>query len=496
MLYIDLIIKGRIVKFYNRFRWVYGTATVVYITVKEYMSQRSIEQRTGLQQPDNGLQDATGRGGVERGSGLKMNFGAREALIGSGIIGLGLLTGSEALAQDNEQEGNFDINSPIGEVRLTPSVRFRIEPTTAGEVVKRIRTVERYQVLAIVPGQRINGNSNWYRVHVPENSDTPIAYVAAGVVESYKEYPKATIAPTETPTATSTAAEQPTPIVTEEVITPTATTTPTPTGTPVIDLPNDMLRPVHDVIDTAPRWYRWDLTLVVNIDRGDGVIRRERMTFDIRKISIDPDRLGTLVDIYGNPVQHGLYTPNNPPRINPELLPQPQNINGTMAEYGYVVGTFAFGVSKTHDDGIGAVTFFAEGSGLQVNVMFHVDEMFGRASIGVQAPNGSEVGTPADDRGRIKVGSNPANNIVINYKDRTITIPTDNGPVVIREGDEIMLAFLWNQEISNYARTWGDQMPSRWSRTVFDDDGTNDPEQIFVDQLGLVVSDRSTRSTE
>jgi hypothetical protein len=168
-----------------------------------------------------------------------------------------------------------------------------------------------------------------------------------------------------------------------------------------------------------------------------------------------------------------------------------------MAEYGYVVGTFSFGVAlpgTEHEDAIGAVTFFAEGPNTQTNVEFNIDELLGSISIGVQGQNGLEVDTPSNDRGYISVGTNPNSNIVIDYDNRTISFPTENGPVTLREGDEFILAILWNQEISNYARSWGDQMPSRWSQTVFDDNRNNNPEQIFVQPTGIIISDRSAQA--
>jgi|GEM_PF-2539244 hypothetical protein len=271
---------------------------------------------------------------------------------------------------------------------------------------------------------------------------------------------------------------------------------PSPTRHP-LDVPNDRLLPVDVVLAVAPTAYRWEMTFVVSIQGNDGTIRREPMTFDTRIIRIRPEKLGTLIDVNGNRLQHGVYTPDNPPPLRPELLPQPLEINGTMAQYGYVVGTLAFGVADAgtqYENMFAALTFFAEGNNQQTDVVFKVDDLLSGAHIAVLGDDGVEVRTPADDRGRIPVGSDPNRNIVIHYDDRAITIPTVNGTVVIKEGDELMLAILWNQEISNFARHWGDQMPSRWSQTMFDNNPDNDAREIIAQVMGLIISDRSARA--
>lgn len=590
------------------------------------MPGKQIEQRNGLQQPDGTLQNATGRSGVDRVSSLGVNLGARELTLGIGSValGIGLLHGSEALAQDNEQK------RVIGTVEVNSSTIFRAEASTSSSRVQRDFSRTEYDVVEVVEGGLVTlggrSSSVWYLVRIPgeiaryayvsqlaivpdsyqqleqpeatatpeltltpEATNTPEAAqnVESGIIgrlivtsqnvfireragfsrilyrpERYEQFdvisvvqvendllangqpgtyyevvlpevdtdeasvqptPTATLSPTPSPTPTEELGGSASPrtgfvsaefvryrantnatIVTEEVITPT----PTPTGTPVevaqvptqtpteqgvavaavpstaIDLAGDMLRPIDVVINTAPRSYSWSL-------------KAYGFTYDIRNIRIDRENLGTITDISGNPIQHGVYSPNNPPPLRPELLPKPLEMNGIMAQYGYIVGTFSFGVAlpgTEHEDAFGAITFFAEGSNTQTDVEFSIDELLGSISIGVQGKNGSKVGTPANDLGYIPVGTNPNSNIVIDNNNRTISIPSENGPVVLREGDEFMLAILWNQEISRSARTWGDQMPSRWSKTVFDNDPRNDPEQIAVWPVGIVISDRSTRA--
>ena len=365
----------------------------------------------------------------------------------------------------------------IGQVTVGSSVLFRSDPATDSPTVPRNSSLNTYEVIDIVEHGdevQINGitSSEWYYIRIPE--DTPrYAYVSAAVVTRFERYDES--APSSEILAETF----------EPSVTPNSEVAALPSSS--IDLPNDRLVPVDVVRQRAPRTYQW------SIETG-GFVR------DTRIITINPESLGTLVDVDGNPLQHGVYTPDNPPPVRPELLPSSWEINGQRAEYGYVVGTFSFGVSRVRNlvenreqiSGRGAVTFFVEGTNAQINVFFPLDDIWTNASVGVQAPDGSEVGTPSDQFGLIPYGQDPSRHFVIDYDSRTVSIPTENGPVVIREGDEVMLAILWNQEISNYARTWGDQLPSEWMTTVFDDDHSNDPEQIYIEPMGIVVSDRST----
>ncbi len=186
------------------------------------MPRHTEQQSQGLQQPDNSLQDATGRGGVEQHTLLSTS--TKEMLIGAGVLGLGLATATETQAQQDESEDDLDTAPVIGTLTVGPGVLFRTEATTRSSSVQRDRSLNTYDVIDVVEGQSVSLNgttsTEWYHIRIPGET-ARYAFVSAAVRPQYTELqlPTATATPTLTPTETAT-------------LRPTATPTETATATP------------------------------------------------------------------------------------------------------------------------------------------------------------------------------------------------------------------------------------------------------------------------
>ena len=186
------------------------------------MLRHTEQQPQGLQPPDNSLQDATGRGGVEQHTPLSIS--TKEMLIGAGVLGLGLATATEAQAQQNESEDDLDTAPVIGTLTVGPGVLFRTEATTRSSSVQRDRSLNTYEVIDVVEGQSVSLNgttsTEWYHIRIP-GPTIRYAFVSAAVRPQYTELqlPTATATPTLTPSATRTETTTPTPTPEQETAT-------------------------------------------------------------------------------------------------------------------------------------------------------------------------------------------------------------------------------------------------------------------------------------
>jgi|GEM_PF-2878710 len=256
-----------------------------------------------------------------------------------------------------------------------------------------------------------------------------------------------------------------------------------------VDVPGDMLVPVSMIPDTM---------LSYECPPKGSPVRFISSVYDnVRTVELNRGELGKLVDIKtGKPLPYGVYLPEHKPNIDSRLFSKVVNMNGYETQYGYIYGTVGItyrpgrqGAKELDGNLFLTITFPIDGHPNQlgnVSTLLNIQKeplISATDARGLLIPQtGQNMPHP------LTLGfANSNSKIIYDQSNNKITIPTSKGPVIIGDGAEMMVEFLFNQGISNFAKSWGPQMPKEWTQTLFDNDPTNDPDFIIVQGMSFIV---------